>query len=164
MRSIKTSSSFVLAISLMAGSAIGVIAQDGPADPVAFSGHIPSGSATYQEGAGSAWVFRSAEMSDPRLQGVVTHSHNVESAGDFRIFSSVWRIENEDGAWEGPEHTVILPGEGRTMSSVVLIGEGDYEGLTALAEFTFVGYSKDVRGVIIDGGLPPIPPAARLPE
>jgi hypothetical protein len=46
-------------------------------------------------------------------------------------------------------------------SRVVPTGRGGYEGLTALAQFTFVGYDKEARGVIVDGDLPPRPGAIR---
>jgi hypothetical protein len=40
----------------------------------------------------------------------------------------------------------------------------DVEGHTVLAEVTVVGFDKEVRGIILEGGPTPIPSAARITE
>ena len=101
-------------------------------------------------------------MSDPRLEGIVTHTLNTDdqSGRMYRVLSESWRMENAGGTWQGSEHSVILPDGSRTTATAVLSGEGAYAGLTALVEVTFVGFDKEWRGVILEGSLPPLPEPA----
>lgn len=175
----RTRSSIIaaLAIAVLVIAAVGsvspAIAQEDGAGAVEFNGKIAGGSQItggetrsldgLQEQRGVGWTFATVEMSDPRLQGTVIHTHNIDSYSGVKVFSSTWRIENERGAWQGSEHSVTLPSSGdRTSSSVVLVGEGDYAGFTALVEVDFVGFDKYLRGVILQHPLPPTPESAVL--
>ncbi len=173
----------VLAIALIAGAAIGVSAQDEEevAAPVPFTVRfIPGDSVrvaqTTTEGGvtkelGNCWAPIIASPSDPRLAGTLTycadeHSYvpiGTESA--VGVWSDTYRIVNADGAWQGSDGGAewVDPGSGDTMETgdfVILVGEGDYEGL--YAAMTFLPDWSDIRGVIFEGPPPaaPVPPSA----
>jgi hypothetical protein len=172
-----------IALGLLAGSAVGVTAQEGDATsvPVEFTGHIACGpevrhgtdtSETLQVGDeqvrtssshGYAWRPVATAMSDPRLQGTYYGSFEWDeyrgAAGTTRIGAGTWRIENEEGAWQGSHTSAYLADSPDASASAVLIGEGAYEGLIALWEE--VGHwdacSWDVRGLILEGDPPAVP-------
>jgi len=60
-----------------------------------------------------------------------------------------YRIENADGAWEGPFTGAEYPDE-RSPDIVWLVGEGAYEGLTAFVHEA----SGPIEGVIVPGPQP----------
>ena len=71
--------------------------------------------------------------------------------------SGIWRIENEAGALQGSFVKADYPDHGTTVSSA-LVGEGGYEGLTAIWESVLnPDCSWDVRGLIIEGEPPAVP-------
>jgi hypothetical protein len=76
------------------------------------------------------------------------------------------RIENDEGAWQGS--VVMLRSPDDTASGqMVMVGEGAYEGLTAIVAFESFTFSSAsscaVRGYIIDGSVPapPVPQTGR---
>lgn len=69
-------------------------------------------------------------------------------------------VETDDGAWQGLETPIVFSDGSRSTTTSVLVGEGDYEGLVAVTEFTIDGEAWDLRGVIIDGEMPPAPELA----
>jgi len=80
------------------------------------------------------------------------------------VYSGRVRIENEDGAWSG----VVDGYHAGTYSreSIRLVGEGAYEGLTAVLRWVGapeVGADHVVDGVIVPG-VPPDYPAPIVPE
>jgi diacylglycerol O-acyltransferase/trehalose O-mycolyltransferase len=173
-----------VALGLLAGSAVAVAAQTAgvaPSPPTEFTGHlvcgpevrhgtetsetleVGDGSVTHTSSHGYTWQPYATEMSDPRLEG--TYSGSIEwdeyqgAEGTTRIGATTWRIENEEGAWQGSHASAWLADSPDATASAVLIGEGAYEGLIALWEE--VGHwdacSWDVRGLIIEGGPPAVP-------
>jgi hypothetical protein len=172
-----------IAIGLLTGSAVGVMAQEDAAvsPPREFTGHIVCGpevrtgtleSVAAADDSGSAlsrtrgyaWET-SATMSDPRLEGTYYISYDTDEyrgpGGTTTIGSGTWRIENEEGAWQGSYLHADDPDYATTVW-MPLVGEGDFDGLTALWESVYNPSglcSWDVRGVIIDGD----PPAAPEP-
>jgi S-formylglutathione hydrolase FrmB len=108
-----------------------------------------------------------ASMSDPRLMGDYFVSVDMEYEGaGAEVWSYTRRIENADGTWQGSTTSANLPGAGpNTSVTLVLTGEGAYEGLTALFEETYDNgtCSSVVRGLIIEGEPPP-PPEPYLGE
>jgi hypothetical protein len=171
-----------IAIGLLAGSAVGVTAQDEEADvaePVPFTVRfMPSNSvraAQYsvdrgvRKELGNCWAPVIADPSDPRLAGTLTFcgdNHSYAPMGDTStgMWSSTYRIENDEGAWQGsiagaewkdPESGDMI----ETDEGLILVGEGDYEGL--YAAMTFPGSWSDIRGLIFEGAPPaaPVPPS-----
>jgi hypothetical protein len=106
------------------------------------------------------------EVSDPRLEGRYTRSWDEDEyfSGDAAFLSIVVttdRIENEEGAWQGTS-VWYRPAEGeQSFAPMVMVGEGAYEGLTAILGFV-EGYGEcAVTGYIIEGSIPAplVPPS-----
>lgn len=115
---------------------------------------------------GSSWTPVTA--SDPRLAGTLRglHSSDVYDVGDeaqIIVMSLITRIENDDGAWSGASNgfydTAATNDPDPSTDILTLVGSGDYEGLTAIIQLIGVGDKCEYtfRGVIVDGGLPPLP-------
>ena len=159
MRDIRTATISILAIGLLAGSAVGVAAQS-----AIVTGSISSGDdcETTPAGAESCTGGR-FEFDDPRLTGDYEHTHTVVFGGGEGlegafIATEDFRLTNDEGAWSGqyvmgsfflegdesdapPEGEIdpvaqsVGPVGGDELVSGgnnwVLTGEGAYEGLTA---------------------------------
>ena len=173
MRGIKSGLSTILAIGLLAGSAVGVGAQEEAAEPTApveFTGKIASGpcsgSAHIESSDGRTRTLSADNgrycqppvvepFSDPRLVGdyYVWQNNDVHMGGPV-VYATAFSIVNDEGAWRGIPDT-ILPEE--SSSTQVLVGEGAYEGLTAIATVDRDSSGWDWHGWIIEGGVPPLP-------
>jgi len=68
------------------------------------------------------------------------------------VFRGAFSIVNDDGAWRGIPVVNIGP-----SNTSVLIGDGAYEGLTAIATVDLNGEIWDWNGWIIEGDVPPLP-------
>ena len=69
-------------------------------------------------------------------------------------------IQNDEGAWEGTTYLLSLADEPQFAADVVaLAGSATYDGLVALAEMRQGDdvCAWDLKGAIIEGGLPPAP-------
>jgi hypothetical protein len=148
-------------------------------------GPLDDGNLVRRETRGFLGRYNLDEMSDPRLLGRYTARMNMDEyvgpepfRGDhLSVWTSQLRIENEAGAWQGQETAFYLPGTWEPITEprwdqLVLTGEGDYAGKTALLELRLddpdcycwsgVGASictLEVRGLVLDGDLPPMPEA-----
>ena len=146
-------------------------AETSPPPPVEFSGRwghgpqVAESTVTTVDGgvAVTGAVFQPfvAHMSDPRLAGDVTVTPNSITYGPGRgpvLWHKAFRIENEDGAWqEQPSFTMYYPdGSGWDWTSV-LVGEGGYEGLLAIANVHHDDSGWDLEGYIVEGGPPEAP-------
>ena len=152
-----------------------------PQPPTEFSGHIECGpelsSGTDERqtlgvgdeqvirvtSRGWAWQPSVTTMSDPRLEGAYQlsfDSDTVSPAGTSgpSVGSGTWRIENDEGAWQG-SFPVIQFADHTTTVTTPLVGEGAYDGLTAIWESRHdaSACSWEVRGLIIAGELPDAP-------
>jgi hypothetical protein len=69
------------------------------------------------------------------------------------------RIENDEGAWQGSVVMLRYPDDTTYLGPVVMVGEGAYEGLTAIVAFVEFGEECGVEGYIIEGTIPepPVP-------
>ena len=183
IRSITTS---FLALGLLAGSAVGVAAQDeesaGPGTPaIVTGGMVDWGEGTYEEET-EAMVdgvrqrrglhFEGArfEMDDPRVTGDVSYEHisdwRTDADAEAALFTTDWRIENDEGSWSStcPSMQVMDPTADPSMAdpliySCLYTGAGAYEGLSAyLVKDLFTGeLPYPIRGLIFEGDLPPAP-------
>ena len=168
MRAIKTTTISILAIGLLAGSAVGVAAQDEEtaAGATSFTGSVSGG-----EGV-------DVETTDPRLTGSVlqaqnTDIHSVSDRDQFVAPRSVnWRIENEGGAWTGQGYELHGWGaddphqEAFGVTVLMLTGEGDYEGLSAYLMVDYSGAEvtlPTVDGAVFPGEAPPFPEVPEPP-
>ena len=189
MRVIKTTTISVLTIGLLAGSAVGVAAQDEEAaaeDPTGasyFTGQLDTegGEVTAEpvetivdgilEGRGVVIENEAIETSDPRVTGSLSRvlNANIHNVGEFEqvLFeTNAWRIENDGGAWSGQGSALIhgaagLADDERTdFDTVVLTGEGGYDGLTA---YILADWTEDppvIEGAVFPGEAPPFPEMA----
>lgn len=119
---------------------------------------LPNGVITNRGWFGTMTV---AEMNDPRLEGTVSNMWNWDQILTGEVHS-VWvgdlRIENPGGAWQmRPIVNFTLPDGTPTVWTGIFDGEGDYEGLTAIAEVTKGTGRYNLRGLVIDGEIPPPP-------
>jgi hypothetical protein len=127
----------------------------------------PDGDVVIEQGTGT--TFRgTATSSDPRFEGTHYHAeagaeYNYEGGGGDddsgpEVGTFTDRFQNDEGAWQGSVLRLAIPDDtpedGRTESSYgpfVLIGEGAYEGLTAVLMgvegscfWSFQGYVMEV--------------------
>jgi hypothetical protein len=164
-----------VAIILLASTPVAVAAQDQetPAQaPVEFTGRLLYGPQTVAgtetdvgertEVRGTAFQTPVLTMSDPRLDGIVTRTNNVDLYDDPPVWTwqALWRIETDEGAWQGVETPLVFTDGSRSTTTVVLVGEGAYDGLIALTEFDHESEGWDMRGAIIEGEMPPAPTSA----
>ena len=185
MRAIKTSVITILAVGLLAGSTVGVAAQEEeaaaePSTPAKVAGTINEEASdlvqepteTVVDGMlevrGVVFTGDRFEMDDPRLTGTVTGAVNVDvhKVSDFEdvvLQTLEIRIENDDGSWSGQGTNLIHAGgavpEEETIDLVTLpmTGAGAYEGLSAYLIVVGTEDPTTVEGVIYEGELPPFP-------
>jgi hypothetical protein len=185
VRAIKTTTISILALGLLAGSAVGVAAQDEeaaaePGTPARVTGTIDdTGNELVQEPTetvvdgvlevrGVIVEGDQFEMDDPRLTGTVTLAVNVDvhKVGDFEDIvagSFALRLENEAGSWAGQGTSVGHNGAGMSQEEAlgldtwVLTGAGAYDGLSAILIVDPGGDQPTVEGVIFAGEMPPAP-------
>ena len=181
MRAIRTTLISILAAGLLAGSAVGVAAQEEEATaaaPVEFEaqwafGHelrFESSASSgvdvvgYRDGAWRPRVLLAA--SDPRFQGTLTLATNRDDYALMdgpQVFHGLFRVANDKGAWQQrPALWFNFPDGEAAPTVMVFDGEDGYAGLTAL-----VSNNPDpsagtwtLRGYIFEGDMPP---AAELP-
>ena len=178
MRAIKTTTISILALGLLAGSVVGVTAQDeeattdAPVGPSYFTGQLASDfEATPFGSNGVLFEGDVIEVSDPRVSGSLTRAgtsnfHNdVGDSPVIALQADAWRIENDAGTWSG-QGTGLLRGgpdgpggeDSVETSTVVLTGEGGYEGHTL---YLIVDWTTDdaaaVVGAVFVGDAPTAP-------
>ncbi len=109
-----------------------------------------------EDADGEQFRQRSVRFSDPRLEGDVVLTADTELLDDG-LYMNSFRIENEDGAWQGDAEYGFYPGseiEPAATTVHVLRGEGEYAGLTAIAEVSLRGSQWRLHGFITDATLP----------
>jgi hypothetical protein len=122
----------------------------------------------------SAYVCtQTSTSSDPRLTGNVTKSWSEATyqtgEGPVSVGIDAHYLRNDDGGWSCTHGYVAkgsTPGtEPLTGSTFTCIGEGSYEGLTAvLVSEQVAGYfSEEFTGLIFPGDVPPAPEAQAAP-
>ena len=182
MRNVRSVFVVCAVVCLLAGPAVSVVAQVDvdPQAPTEVTGTIqcgPSvrtgtseptivpladGEMTVTRKRGDAWQ-NTATMSDSRLSGTYYISESLDeyrasgTAGAITAASGTRRIVNDEGAWQGSATYVYLPDGSVTGFSMVLTGEGAYEGMTVIWEelSPVTPCTSEVRGVIFEGEAPP---------
>jgi hypothetical protein len=171
LRRLASSSTLVVVLSVATVAPFEAATEE-PLAPTSFAGRIALGDQIRPETTrtidgrteyrGGAWTPSIIEMSDPRLDGELTISHDRDeySTADGVVYagSATWRITNADGAWQG-SYQGLNDGEASSPATVVLDGEGGYEGLYAVWEQTPDDSGWDVHGIIFPAA-PPAPPTA----
>lgn len=165
-----------IVVGLVAGSAIAASAQDASSEAAFATGTVGASTvvgepvSTIADGVEDVrGLVREGpiEMSDPRLTGLLLRVLNLTvhpiGEGALMVQSDLWRIENDGGTWTGPSTAISGIGEipsdvTADLETVVLTGEGDYDGLSAylVADWS-PETGADVQGAIFAGGMPPGP-------
>ena len=173
-----------IVMGLLAGSALGVTAQDQePSAASFFTGDAGEGyraeryvgwdesSETRDDGvvigAGSSSVLW--QTNDPRIDGWATY---VGTEVDYRegalsdsptgldgvVRAYLTRVVNDAGAWEGTLVSFQMDDVALDMTTGWLVGEGAYEGLMAYVAIDFTTADCCViNGNITPEGRPPVP-------
>ena len=136
-----------------------------PPDPEwgEFSGHISywADAGRDEESGAIRYRYKVNEMSDPRFDADFILAVNSEFLDDYgqTLWHGAFRIETEDGAWQEPPHLTLQYRDGTaTTHTSAFVGEGAYEGLTALVEVTYQPHGDfALRGVITEDTTPPVP-------
>jgi hypothetical protein len=170
MRTLKSGLITVIAIGLLAGSAIGVASQDeGEAAYVTGKLAVDGGSCTEDNGEWNECPL-TLEASDPRLSGAGSvRNAGLPLPGDevfIVLVTQSLRIVNEEGAWTGGGWLYAVPSEeeggvGRDEPTWVLTGEGAYEGLTAMLR-PVISEEGSFGGVIVAAEPPAAPPVPEV--
>ncbi len=160
----------VMGLSIASGAVVvGQSAAPSAAPPTAWSGRMQfgdcsTGSRQVVDGVtrkrGIECRLRVIETSDPRLDGDVTlHINRDDYPDGLCLIRWAYRIENAGGAWQQePAFQVVHPDGTSSMDMIVLVGEGGYEGLTAVADPPPpTGDIWSLQGYIVDGPVPADP-------
>ena len=162
MRAIRTTTISILALGLLAGSAVGVAAQDEeaaaePPVPVRVTGSIEAGGGFdfgtvevtqddergVEERRGSFWDDPIA-LDEPRLSGQLRSTLNMDTyggrdlGGDGSVVTARTELVNDGGTWTGTLRGYSYPhmDEGFPQRDLIwhieLTGTGAYEGNSAL--------------------------------
>ena len=175
MRAIKTTTISILALGLLAGSAVGVAAQDAEAtaEVSSFTGTGTEGLEVLDEGTfgvnadglneatGVVYVAR-FDSDDDRLTGDATITANWQfpdpSDGFYQQAARTYELTNEGGSWLGQSHSLGSDDLGTFVEMAVLSGQDGYEGLTAYLHFVWNDdFTTNFSGVIFPGPGPAIP-------
>lgn len=178
MRGIKNTTISVLAVGLLAGSAVGVAAQDEeaatePSTPAIVTGTQLGVGAPVQEATESVvdGVIQDRglviggerfEADDPRLTGSVTSTANgdlrtIEGTPTF-LLSIFLRIENDEGSWSGPCDTLVIADGRADPFTCLFSGDGAYDGLSAYLVMEQPEQPPfPFQGLIFEGDPPPTP-------
>ena len=168
MRAIKTTTISILTVGLLAGSVVGVAAQD-EADPMApstFTVQLAGEPRVTTDNTGTTKLVGEWESTDQRASGTLTQvvaSAPVDVAdGDSGVIQRLAvQLLNDGGSWVGSSRGFLtFPSDGPETVQFLgeLVGEGAYEGLSLL--FAEMGVADDVRiiGVIVPtGDIPAVP-------
>jgi hypothetical protein len=158
-----------IAIGLLAGSAVGVAAQDEATDtmaPAYVTGTVTPGSVgsegttTYVDDFIGLDGYESTDRlaaSDPRLTGTVSYTGNskIYEAARFDVQAGTVVLVSDDGRWVGT--TTGLSSYGLNSDTVVLHGEDAYEGLTAYVLLDWTSSPASFKAAIFPGEMPAFP-------
>ena len=170
MRATKTTILSILAVGLLAGSAVGVAAQDDATDqmaPSVFTTSVVPGPPEFSEDPATGLPVAVVEFTatDPRAAGMMTAIEDgSEIEADGRMYytlSSSVRLVNDGGAWVGTNRGVNVESEdGAAGWYAEYAGEGGYEGLSMYTFKTFADLQDEgtwVGFIVPANAVPPIP-------
>ena len=181
MRTLRLGLAGVVTLTLLGGSGSVTAAQDEVPDAMApawVTGTVavmsgPSGAVETSEGgvtrrdgmqAVLAWV-----ASDARLSGTSNYTGNWASYAVtgtsfpvlFEVQAGTQVLVNDEGRWTGTVTALVSDSAGIDQDTVILHGEGAYEGLTAYLLMDWSSLPADLVGAIFPGEMPsPLEPEA----
>ena len=181
MRAIRTITISILAVGLLAGSAVGVAAQDEEAadGATSFTGSVRGGEGvdveTTETDLGNGYLAvdgftwrNNWVSSDERLTGDVTGVNNwVVGPDGFDawstggqpdiIASQVIELVNDGGSWLGEGISFGCTGFEISRDMYTLVGQGGYEGLTAYVILEVPPGPPTFSGIIFPTAMPEVP-------
>ena len=153
MTKVRTALLSAIAIGLLAGSTLGVAAQDGAAAPAEFTAEWGF------DAFGCCSIVEPA--TDPRFVGDVSvtfGSDDYPAAGGLRVITRAFHLENEEGIWRGvPQQHLQFPDGTAAGTTQTFIGERGYAGHYAVVDITTTpgaGGGVELHGYIIEGEPP----------
>lgn len=171
MRMSRLSVTGAIMLTLLVGLSGAVLAQDDPMAPATVTGSvryidgIPSGERTSVDEAvrqSGVSLTNRWTASDPRLSGTETYAGTWDRyAPGFQVEATTHVLENDVGRWVGT-------GAGLTGAfidtdsplldthTIILHGEGEYEGLTAYVLMEWNHNRGTFVGAIFPGEMPPL--------
>ena len=177
MRTIRTTTITALVVGLLAGSTVGVAAQDAPpeqlitsftADRTTQQDQVIEGASTTTDGLeetiGSVYVG-SLVSSDPRFTGTYTSVDNwvvdtTEMLDDFSNFNvivvSTWELSNDEGRWLIEATSFGNIEQDANSGWLEFVGQGGYEGLYAYAAADWQD-SPQIVGTVFPRPMPETP-------
>ena len=173
----------ILVIGLLATSAVTIAAQEeGDVDELTATSYVTGTSGDPRqtipgtdesrggglvEHRGYTWADSTVDTDDPRLNGIMNTVANGDTrfldpaSGEFtdvQAFSV--RITNDEGGWSG-QGTALIHGNGSTattnLDTIILVGDGAYEGLTAYVLIDGTTTPVSLEGTIFQGEMTPFP-------
>jgi hypothetical protein len=171
---------FIVAVGLLAASALGVSAQsEEPSGPITYVTGIRSGSEDVQmpdpvfDADGvmhfeDARIVQSIDWSDPRLPATMILRGNTDLYGEEGSpnagvpFTGALLLQGDEGSWTGTQ-VGYMTYDSTLTTQAVLAGQDAYEGLSAILYQSYAdaaAQEADIpswEGIIIDGELPPYP-------
>ena len=181
MRGIKSGLSAVLVIGLMAGSTAVTTAQEAATDPSAPAWVTGSLTAAGMSGCTTAktpidgvepererheCTPQTWTTDDPRLTGTSTWTWTndvyVLDEAIVSVSAGTLDLRNEAGGWLCDYADQLFDGMGRRAptineNTVTCVGNGDYDGLTAILALDWSKRPMLVYGFIFPGEAPPLP-------
>ena len=128
---------------------------------VFFTGVASNGTQTMDE---DAWrtkdteVWLRVEADDDRLDGTGSARYNSSKYPyPLELQAGIFEITNDDGSWVGTGTELVEPTMGIDRDTVILSGEGAYDGLSAYLLTDWSGNSGDFIGAIFPGEMPSVP-------
>ena len=125
-----------------------------PFPPAEFTAEWQLGDrAPYDENVtatGERYEWTVTTTSDPRLDGAIVSTFQYPGVAGWPSHVSVFELANDAGSWiSDPILTLEFEDRPPSSSTVVLSGDGEYQGLTAVAEITFIPEGTlSVRGIV----------------
>lgn len=155
----RATSTVLVSLAMVIGSAMGVAAQDGAAEAERTDFIIVSGTSTMSGGLSPTG---NDTMSDPRVSGRVRLT-NAFLTGDglTGVNWGQYTLANDDGSWEGEWIGIYdSPGDapcgsGQENAMIWASGTGEYEGWTYVANYTGDLGTLDVKGLLYQDEIPP---------
>lgn len=143
----------IIVVAMAAMTAPAALAQD-----AGFSGGFSYGPPAVDpdgEYIEDQWIQQGVSFDDLRLDGRVTLTANSGQLDEEGLYRYSFRIETDEGAWQGESVAGFTFEDGTFATAVHLFtGEGAYEGLVAVAEVGNDGGHFSLRGRIVEGPFP----------
>jgi len=103
-------------------------------------------------------VWLRVDADDDRLDGTGSARYNSSKYPyPLEVLAGIYDFKNEDGRWVGTYTCFVEPTLGIDRDTVILRGEGAYEGLSAYLLIDWAGSSGDFIGAIFPGEMPTVP-------